>query len=95
MVHAQQNNMLSVYKAKKEAIDQNISADPTDADLLTELAKVNNNIIQLEFKMNQEVDMYLSKKEKSEYRLNGKTHADQVSKLKIYCAQVFDPAPAG
>ena len=65
MVHAQQNNILLAYKAKKEAIDQNILADPPDADLLTELAKINNDIIQLKFEMNQEVDMYLSKKEKS------------------------------
>ena len=44
-------------------IDQNILADPTDADPLMELAKVNNDVIQLEFEMNQEVDMYLSKRE--------------------------------
>ena len=71
------------------AVKQNVPSNPSDADLLTDLAKVNNNIIQLEFEMSQEVDVLLSEKEKSEYHLDKKTYTDHVNKLSMHHEQVF------
>ena len=56
---------------------------------MLELAKVENDIIQLEFDISQDVDVYLSKKEKSECRLNGKMYTDQVNKLTSHWEPVF------
>ena len=89
IICAQQMNMLSAYWAKLAAIEQNITSNPSNADLLTDLVNVNNNIIQLEFEMSQEVDVLLSEKEKSEYCLDGKTYTDHVNKLSMHREQVF------
>ena len=58
-------------------------------NLLIKLAKVDNNIIQLQFNISQDVDVYLSKKEKSEYRLDRKMYSYQVNKLANHHEQVF------
>ena len=54
------------HRAKKVVIKQSIATNPGDENLLIELAKVDNYIIQLQFDISQDVDVYLSKKEKSE-----------------------------
>ena len=67
MVCAQQTNMLAAHRAKKMAIKQSIVTNPGDANLLIELAKVDSDIIQLQFDISQDIEVYLSKKEMSEY----------------------------
>ena len=67
MVCTQQTNMLAAHRAKKVAIEQSIVTNPGNLNMLTELAKVDNDIIQLQFDISQDVDIYLSKKEKSGY----------------------------
>ena len=54
-------------------IEQCIATNPGDVNLLIELAKVDINITQLQFDISEDVDVYLSEEEKSEYWLDGKT----------------------
>lgn len=89
MVCAQQDNMLIALNAKKTAISQQIVSSPGDVNLLVELAKVDNDIIQLEYEKTQEVVVYLSDKEKGEFRAETKTHTYRTNNLKVHCEQVF------
>ena len=88
MMRSQQNNLLAAYQSKLKTLQWNAAENP-DADVEMDIARVHNDIIKLEFEMSQEVEVVLSEKEKSEYRLDGKTYTDQVNKLSTHREHVF------
>ena len=59
MVRSQQDNMILALTSKRDAIAQQIAAAPDDVNLSVKLAKVENEIIQLEYEKTQEVEVYL------------------------------------
>ena len=67
MVQAQQANLLRAMNQKKEALVTAVRGDPTDTNTAIDLAKVDNDILQLEFEMGQEVEIHLTIKEKGSF----------------------------
>ena len=67
MVQAQQANLLRAMNQKKEALVTAVVGDPTDTNTAIDLAKVDNDILQLEFEMGQEVEIHLTIKEKGSF----------------------------
>ena len=88
MVRLKQKNLLAAYHSKLATLQCSTSADP-NADVAIDSAKVNNDIIELEFEITQDVEIILSEKEKSKYRSDGKTYTDHVNKLATHREQVF------
>ena len=88
MVQAQQQNMLSALNQKKAAITQAMMAAPGDVNAWIDLAKVDNDIIQLEFEMGEEVEIYLTN-EKGEFRSETKIYTRCVNNLKTHREKVF------
>lgn len=72
------------HNAKTAKIKCDIATNPNDTDLLLELVKVDNDIMQLQYKIQQEVEVHLTKQEKSDFRLDGKTYTDRMNKLKLH-----------
>ena len=79
-VHAQKNNMLAANETKNANIEQEIMTHPNNTNLVIELTKFENDIIQLQFEMQEEVEVYLSEKEKNDFHLDTKYQQSQEDK---------------
>ena len=73
----------------EEAITQAMMAAPGDVNASIDLAKVDNDIIQLEFEIGEEVEIYLTEKEKGEFCSKTKTYTNCVNNLKTHQEKVF------
>ena len=89
LVRLQQNNLLNAKRQKLAAIQLSIAANPYDSNLPMKLAEMENEISQLEFEISEDLEVQMSKQEKSKYRLKGKTYTDRVNKLKTHREQVY------
>ena len=76
MVQAQQNNLFSVHNEQKVAIETQITAAPLDLELPMTFAKINNEIVTIEFKLAHLVKVQLTEQEKTEYQSDLKTYTD-------------------
>ena len=58
MVWSKQTNLLAAYRSKLAMLQRSASAD-LNADVAMDIAKVNNDIIELEFEITQDVETFL------------------------------------
>ena len=89
MVRAQQDNMLIALNAKKTAITWSIACNPDDTNLPLELAKMDNEIIQLEYEKTQDVPVHLTEEEKGEFALCNKMYSKRVNNMTMNHELVF------
>jgi len=84
MVHAQQQNLLNSKTTKMTMLQSMIRSNPNDVDLPISLAEVKNEVAQLQYELNNDIEVQLTEQEKNEYRLEGQTYTDQFKKLKTH-----------
>ena len=86
LVRTQQANMLWALNQKKTTLS---SGTPMDMTAAIELAKVDNEILQLEYEMSQDVEVQLTDKEKGEFHTETKTYTNRINTLKTHREKVF------
>ena len=53
-----------------------IQSNPNDVDLPISLAEVENKTSQLQYDLNDDIEVQLTEQEKNDYSLEGKTYTD-------------------
>jgi len=89
MVRAQKQNLLNAKTMKITMLHTMIQSNPNNVDLPISLAKVENKVDQLQFDMNEDIDVQMTEQEKNKYRLELHAYADRVNKLKTHQEQVY------
>ena len=69
MVRAQQQNLLNAKTTKIRMLQYMIQSNLNDVDLPISLAKVENEVVQLQFEMNEDIEVQMTEQEKNKYRL--------------------------
>ena len=64
-------------------------ADPDDVQLGIDLAKVENELLLLEYEMNQEIEVQFTKEEKAANKIAEKRHEERIKNLEVNREKVF------
>jgi hypothetical protein len=89
LTRAQQSTTLAGYQSSKAILEGQLQADPGNANLPMDIARVNNNIAQIEFEMAREVEVQMMEAERNDFRNAGRTYTDRNNKLNTHRGQVF------
>ena len=92
LMRGKQKNLLTAMQTQLATLQQQAAADPAaarDTDLMLEIAKMKNDIADIEFEILQAVPYKLTSKEAAVHYNLGKSYSDRQDKLETVRGQVF------
>jgi len=89
LVRQKQSNLLAAMKTQLANLNIQVAAGATDTEILLNIAKLENEIADLEYESLQEVPFKLTSEESALYNNQGKSYSARQDKLVMVRGQVF------
>jgi hypothetical protein len=89
LVRNQQETMKITWLSSRTLLEVEIANNPTNCTLVTELAKLNNNISQGDFKAAQDVPVELTNQEQMDYSNECRNQSRRVATLETHRGQAY------
>ena len=89
LVRQKQSNLLAAMKTQLANLKIQVAAGATDTEISLNLAKLENEIADLEYESLQEVPFKLTSEESAQYNNQGKSYSAHQDKLVMVRGQVF------